>query len=105
MEKARPAWELEAEARAINATDWEPLPGMGKRQCPECSYFFAARPRSCAVPIAWLRVPGDKVGRTSNGHALGGPALLGANQSNRPCGPDSQPDLAENCGETFKTVA
>jgi hypothetical protein len=33
--KGRPsaAWELEQEARAINATNWQPLPGMVKRQC------------------------------------------------------------------------
>jgi hypothetical protein len=38
----RPAWELEQEARAINAEPWEPMPGMVKRQCPWCRYFFAA---------------------------------------------------------------
>jgi hypothetical protein len=32
----------QAEARAINAQPWEPPPGMVKRQCPECRYFFAA---------------------------------------------------------------
>jgi hypothetical protein len=32
----------EADARAINAQPWEPLPGMVKRECPECQYFFAA---------------------------------------------------------------
>jgi hypothetical protein len=32
----------EADARAINAQPWEPLPGMLKRECPECQYFFAA---------------------------------------------------------------
>jgi hypothetical protein len=34
----------EAEARAINAQPWEPPPGMVKRQCPECRYFFALLP-------------------------------------------------------------
>jgi hypothetical protein len=34
--------ELEAAARAINAEPWEPPPGMAKRQCSECRYFFAA---------------------------------------------------------------
>jgi hypothetical protein len=29
----KPAWELEQEARAVNATDWQPPPGMVKRQC------------------------------------------------------------------------
>ena len=36
MEKARPAWELEVEARAVNATDWEPLPWMAKKRCSQC---------------------------------------------------------------------
>jgi hypothetical protein len=29
-------------ARAINASPWQPPPGMVKRQCPVCGYFFAA---------------------------------------------------------------
>ena len=45
MEKARPAWELELEARTVNATDWEPLPGMAKKRCSQCRYWFA-------VPVA-----------------------------------------------------
>jgi hypothetical protein len=32
----------EAAARAVNAEAWEPMPGMVKRQCPECRYWFAA---------------------------------------------------------------
>jgi hypothetical protein len=28
--------------RAVNAAPWEPLPGMEKRECPMCLYFFAA---------------------------------------------------------------
>jgi hypothetical protein len=32
----------EAAARAINAKPWEPPPGMVKRLCPECRYFFSA---------------------------------------------------------------
>lgn len=44
-ERARSAWELEQEARAINATDWEPLPGMVKKRCAQCHYWFA-------VPLA-----------------------------------------------------
>ena len=32
----------EADTRAINAQPWEPPPGMVKRQCPHCRYFFAA---------------------------------------------------------------
>jgi len=31
----------EAEARAVNATDWQPLPGMAKRRCRDCRYRFA----------------------------------------------------------------
>ena len=41
-ERARPAWELEVEAQAINAEPWEPMSGMVKRECPWCRYFFAA---------------------------------------------------------------
>jgi hypothetical protein len=41
-DRAKPAVELEAEARAINAEPWEPPPGMVKRRCPHCRYFFAA---------------------------------------------------------------
>ena len=41
-ERMKPAWELEVEARVVNATDWEPLPGMVKRLCDWCRYFFAA---------------------------------------------------------------
>jgi hypothetical protein len=32
---------LEAEARAINAQPWQPLPGMLKKRCSRCSFFFA----------------------------------------------------------------
>ena len=34
--------DAEAAARAINAEPWEPMPGMVKRQCPNCQYYFAA---------------------------------------------------------------
>jgi hypothetical protein len=34
--------EAEAELRAINAEPWEPMPGMVKRLCPQCRYFFAS---------------------------------------------------------------
>jgi hypothetical protein len=27
--------------RTINAEAWEPMPGMVKRPCPECRYWFA----------------------------------------------------------------
>jgi hypothetical protein len=33
--------ELEQEARAVNATDWQPLPGMTKKRCSQCRYLFA----------------------------------------------------------------
>ena len=33
--------EDEARTRAINAEPWEPLPGMVKRRCSRCHYFFA----------------------------------------------------------------
>jgi hypothetical protein len=36
-----PAWELKQEARAINATDWQPPPGMVKKRCSQCHYWFA----------------------------------------------------------------
>jgi hypothetical protein len=37
------AWAREAQARIINAQPWEPLPGMVKRRCSRCSYWFATR--------------------------------------------------------------
>jgi hypothetical protein len=45
----------EAAARAVNAEPWEPMPGMLKRQCPECRYWFAAATETgfcpdCAMP-------------------------------------------------------
>ena len=39
----------EPDARVINAQPWEPLPGMIKRQCSGCRYFFAAPITSHAV--------------------------------------------------------
>ena len=44
-DEARTAWELEQDARTINATDWQPPPGMAKKRCGQCRYWFA-------VPIA-----------------------------------------------------
>lgn len=38
-QKVRPN---EAIARAINATDWQPLSGMMKKRCSQSRYFFAA---------------------------------------------------------------
>ena len=29
-------------SRVINVAPWDPLPGMVKRQCPQCRYLFAA---------------------------------------------------------------
>ena len=45
----------EAQARAINVEPWEPMPGMVKRQCPECRYWFATATGTglcpnCAMP-------------------------------------------------------
>jgi hypothetical protein len=45
----------EAAARAVYAEPWEPMPGMLKRQCPECRYWFAAATETglcpdCAMP-------------------------------------------------------
>jgi hypothetical protein len=47
--KAKPAWELEQEARATNAEPWEPMAGRVKRQCSWCHYHFAA-PRESQEP-------------------------------------------------------
>jgi hypothetical protein len=30
-------------ARAVNAEPWEPLPGMVKRRCLRCGYWFAVK--------------------------------------------------------------
>ena len=38
----RRGWEDEATSRAVNAEPWQPPPGMVKRQCSDCHYFFAA---------------------------------------------------------------
>jgi hypothetical protein len=39
----------EPDARAVNAEPWEPLPGMVKRQCGQCRYFFATEATSPAT--------------------------------------------------------
>jgi hypothetical protein len=39
----KPAWELEQEARTVNATDWQPMPGMIKRRCLKCRFVFAVK--------------------------------------------------------------
>jgi hypothetical protein len=63
MSKKRPGeggLRAEAAARAVNAEPWEPPPGMIKRQCPECRYFFAAATETglcpdCAMPRRNIR--------------------------------------------------
>jgi hypothetical protein len=47
--KGGAAEDKDAEARRINVQPWDPPPGMIKRQCPECRYFFAA-PEGVAPP-------------------------------------------------------
>jgi hypothetical protein len=37
------AFVQDAAARVINAQPWEPLPGMVKRRCIDCHFWFAAR--------------------------------------------------------------
>ena len=42
--KPRPEPEdAETLARTVNAEPWEPLPGMVKRRCLRCGYFFAVK--------------------------------------------------------------
>jgi hypothetical protein len=43
VDRRRPAAKLEAEARAINAEPWEPLPGMVKRRCLRCRFVFVVK--------------------------------------------------------------
>ena len=56
----RRGWEDEATSRAVNALPWDPPPGMVKRQCPECRYFFVAATETklcpdCAMPRRNIR--------------------------------------------------
>ena len=51
----RTGWEDEATTRAINAEPWEPMPGMVKRQCPDCRYWFAAPASSPRTALLGLR--------------------------------------------------
>jgi hypothetical protein len=37
------AFAQDAAARVINAQPWEPLPGMVKRRCIACHFWFAVR--------------------------------------------------------------
>jgi hypothetical protein len=42
--KLRPEPEdAETLARAVNAEPWQPLPGMVKRRCLRCGYWFAVK--------------------------------------------------------------
>ena len=41
-QRVPPATALAVAARFLNVEDWDPLPGMIKRQCPSCRYLFAA---------------------------------------------------------------
>jgi hypothetical protein len=73
----------EPPARAINAQAWEPPPGMVKRQCPECRYWFA-------VPVA--EVERHRAVRTALAYlpparrSLGQPAPA-VRQAAQKCGP------------------
>ncbi len=65
-DRTKPAVELEAEARAINAEPWEPPPGMVKKRCSQCRYLFAvpveeaeatSRCPDCAGKGTKVRIP------------------------------------------------
>jgi hypothetical protein len=43
---------LEAEVRAINAQPWQPLPGMVKKHCARCHFWFAV-PLTEAEATSW----------------------------------------------------
>ena len=66
-ETAVPTNRHEADARAANAGPWEPLPGMMKRQCPMCRYFFAAAESSAEL---WCPDCLDKPRRARRRHGL-----------------------------------
>jgi hypothetical protein len=38
---SRLGWTDEATSRAVNAEPWEPPPGMVKKRCSWCRYWFA----------------------------------------------------------------
>jgi len=48
-QRVPPAAALAIAARFLNLEDWDPLPGMIKRQCPSCRYLFAAPTASRTV--------------------------------------------------------
>jgi hypothetical protein len=64
----------EGRARAINAEPWEPLPGMVKRRCEECDYWYAspAAQRTAICPdCVFLRRQGKSyVGRGNHSSAI-----------------------------------
>jgi len=69
-QRARPATALAVAARFLNVEDWDPLPGMIKRQCPRCRYLF--------VDSEELRCPGlRRPGETAAPHASGNSTPLG----------------------------
>ena len=47
----------EARARAANAEPWEPMPGMIKRQCPQCRYWFASNAETGLCPDCSEKLP------------------------------------------------
>jgi hypothetical protein len=53
--------ETEARARAVNATAWEPPPGMVKVICRQCGYRFSA-PGPDTLFCADCAAPRRKVG-------------------------------------------
>jgi hypothetical protein len=48
-------------ARAENEEPWQPLPGMTKRRCTECEFWFAAAPDKRQCPDCLERM---RTGRT-----------------------------------------
>jgi hypothetical protein len=47
----------EAAARVVNAEPWEPMPGMVKRQCPKCRYWFASAAETGLCPDCGEKLP------------------------------------------------
>jgi hypothetical protein len=78
-DRLKPAVELEAEARAINATDWQPLSGMVKKRCGQCRYWFAVPAQALfAPPVNACPRPdrGGGLGMTERVGQRSGAALL-----------------------------
>jgi hypothetical protein len=48
---------LEKLARAANAEPWDPPPGMIKRRCPKCSYWFASTAETGLCPDYGEKLP------------------------------------------------